>query len=118
MIFRIISIKVNGISLDALAVIHVLKVLNEQLIPYRHMGELGQVEIQKSTTIFLNTCVCYFYARDGDEFGLCSPMRFLRCDNAANTASGSSLSLKTSPKSLSSAIFSVTVSTIPASAPG
>ena len=66
--FRIISIEIDGFTLNALSILHILQILQKKLILDRHMGEFSHIEVEIQEYIFFDACVSNFDARDWDEF--------------------------------------------------
>ena len=74
-LFRVVSLKINRISLDALSIIHVLQILYKKLIANRNVREISQIEVKIQKNIFLYTGVSDFDTRDRDEFRFSRHMR-------------------------------------------
>lgn len=77
-LFRVISIKVNGVALDALPVFHIFQILYEQLIADRYVREIGHIEVKIQKNVFFYTCVSNSDTRDRDEFRFSCHMRLFR----------------------------------------
>ena len=77
-LFRIISLEINGIALDALPILHVLKILYKQFVLYRHMGKLSHIKVKIHEYIFLNTGIGNLDSRNWYELRLCRTMGFFR----------------------------------------
>ena len=76
-LFRIVALKIDCIALDALPVLHILQILNEQLILDRHMGKICYVQIKVYEHIFLNTGIRYLDTGNRNKFVHGSSVRFL-----------------------------------------
>ena len=76
-LFRIVALKIDRIALDALPVLHILQILNEQLVLDRHMGKICHVQIKVYEHIFLNTGIRYLDTGNRNKFVHGSSVRFL-----------------------------------------
>ncbi len=77
-LLRIIAVKINGIALDPLLIPNILQILQQQLVFYRRMGKLCQIQFKIYKGILLHTSIGHFDTRNGNEFADRSPVNFFR----------------------------------------
>ena len=76
-LFRIVSIKIDGIAFDALTILHILQILHQQFVLDGHMSELGHIQVKVHEHILFNAGIGHFDPRDGNKFDDRSSMGFL-----------------------------------------